>query len=242
MCQVAKLREELALRGLNTKGLKAQLTTRLLQALSEEKEKETDVAAEIAEADEIIETDMEIIKDHEAKDGSGQEVAEVVENDLSAPTMVTIRSSDEIFEDAEVDYENEETDIVIEELDCTEPESIPSPSGILVPILTPDMDEKTKKIWERRYALPKKPHVLAHPPHSTKNVDIDCAKMCLSSLREYRLNDAKEQSTEVSLFAEFFYEMLQRDFAFRIYCEAVQRSQVSSSSTSSKPQVQLTYI
>lgn len=41
--------------------------------------------------------------------------------------------------------------------------------------------------------------------------------MSLSVLLDYRQEDNKEHSFEVSLFAELFNEMLMRDFAFRIY-------------------------
>ena len=41
--------------------------------------------------------------------------------------------------------------------------------------------------------------------------------MSLSVLLDYRLEDNKEHSFEVSLFAELFNEMLQRDFGVRIY-------------------------
>lgn len=41
--------------------------------------------------------------------------------------------------------------------------------------------------------------------------------MSLSLLLDYRPEDTKEHSFEVSLFAELFNEMLMRDFGFNIY-------------------------
>lgn len=41
--------------------------------------------------------------------------------------------------------------------------------------------------------------------------------MSLSLLLDYRPEDSKEHSFEVSLFAELFNEMLMRDFGFNIY-------------------------
>jgi hypothetical protein len=214
---VAKLRDELSLRGLNTKGLKSQLTTRLAKALKEEKdmEMETHVGEETTgPADESFDP---------GEPESGDQVGSETVEDQPQPVE---------------EQEQDEVEIVSEEIETSSKEAGPKLSGILVPILTPDMDEKTKKIWERRYALPRRPHVLAHPPYSTKAAELDCAKMSVSSLREYRLNDNKETSAEVSIFAEFFHEMLQRDFAFKIYTEALRRSQLpaSVSKDSSKKQ------
>ena len=52
---------------------------------------------------------------------------------------------------------------------------------------------------------------------SAKGGKFDATTMSLSVLLDYRQEDNKEHSFEVSLFAELFNEMLMRDFAFRIY-------------------------
>lgn len=98
---------------------------------------------------------------------------------------------------------------------------------------------------ERRYVLPDEPTILVYPNWAAKNGKFDCSVMSLSVLLDYRLEDNKEHSFEVgsqrrarsrsvssvalwliwfclrarqvSLFAELFNEMLQRDFGFRIY-------------------------
>lgn len=70
---------------------------------------------------------------------------------------------------------------------------------------------------ERRYILPDEPTILVNPNWAAKSGKFDCSVMSLSVLLDYRLEDNKEHSFEVSLFAELFNEMLQRDFGYRIY-------------------------
>uniref|UniRef100_A0A3B4A6A0 Cell division cycle and apoptosis regulator protein 1 n=1 Tax=Periophthalmus magnuspinnatus TaxID=409849 RepID=A0A3B4A6A0_9GOBI len=78
-------------------------------------------------------------------------------------------------------------------------------------------EELERQRRERRYILPDEPTILVHPNWAAKNGKFDCSVMSLSVLLDYRLEDNKEHSFEVSLFAELFNEMLQRDFGFRIY-------------------------
>lgn len=78
-------------------------------------------------------------------------------------------------------------------------------------------EEQERQRRERRYVLPDEPTILVHPNLAAKNGKFDCSIMSLSVLLDYRLEDNKEHSFEVSLFAELFNEMLQRDFGFRIY-------------------------
>ncbi|XP_043470873.1 cell division cycle and apoptosis regulator protein 1-like [Leptopilina heterotoma] len=85
-------------------------------------------------------------------------------------------------------------------------------------------DEDKKKIYEReraqlekRYNLPESSHIVVHPSKTAKSGKFDCTMMSLSVLLDYRPEDTKEHSFEVSLFAELFNEMLMRDFGFRIY-------------------------
>lgn len=77
--------------------------------------------------------------------------------------------------------------------------------------------EKEKVVLEKRYELPDNPHVIVHPNRIAKSGKFDCTTMSLSLLLDYRQDDTKEHSFEVSLFAELFNEMLMRDFGFRIY-------------------------
>ncbi|XP_051946156.1 cell division cycle and apoptosis regulator protein 1-like [Xyrauchen texanus] len=79
------------------------------------------------------------------------------------------------------------------------------------------LEEQEHQRRERRYVLPDEPTIIVHPNWTAKNGKFDCSIMSLSVLLDYRLEDNKEHSFEVSLFAELFNEMLQRDFGFRIY-------------------------
>lgn len=78
-------------------------------------------------------------------------------------------------------------------------------------------EELERQRRERRYILPDEPTIIVHPNWAAKNGKFDCSVMSLSVLLDYRLEDNKEHSFEVSLFAELFNEMLQRDFGYRIY-------------------------
>uniref|UniRef100_A0A3Q2E5J6 Cell division cycle and apoptosis regulator protein 1 n=1 Tax=Cyprinodon variegatus TaxID=28743 RepID=A0A3Q2E5J6_CYPVA len=78
-------------------------------------------------------------------------------------------------------------------------------------------EEVERQRRERRYILPDEPTILVYPNWAAKSGKFDCSVMSLSVLLDYRLEDNKEHSFEVSLFAELFNEMLQRDFGYRIY-------------------------
>ncbi|XP_020712429.2 cell division cycle and apoptosis regulator protein 1-like isoform X2 [Athalia rosae] len=77
--------------------------------------------------------------------------------------------------------------------------------------------ERERILLEKRYSLPEASHIIVHPSRTAKSGKFDCTVMSLSVLLDYRPEDTKEHSFEVSLFAELFNEMLMRDFGFRIY-------------------------
>ncbi|CAH1283996.1 unnamed protein product [Diabrotica balteata] len=79
------------------------------------------------------------------------------------------------------------------------------------------MDDKEKALLERRHTLPEHPQIIVHPSKTAKSGKFECTTMSLSLLLDYRPEDSKEHSFEVSLFAELFNEMLSRDFGFNIY-------------------------
>lgn len=78
-------------------------------------------------------------------------------------------------------------------------------------------EEREKASLERKYALPDNPVIIVHPNSVAKAGKFDCSLMSLSVLLDYRPEDNKEHSFEVSLFAELFNEMLMRDYGFEIY-------------------------
>ncbi|BFZ17365.1 hypothetical protein BsWGS_20404 [Bradybaena similaris] len=78
-------------------------------------------------------------------------------------------------------------------------------------------EKRERAVLERRYKLSETPSVLVHPSATAKGSKFDCSLMSLSLLLDYRPEDNKEHSFEVSLFAELFNEMLMRDFGFQIY-------------------------
>lgn len=79
------------------------------------------------------------------------------------------------------------------------------------------MSERDRRCLERRYRLPDSPHILVHPTQPKSLDKFTCEVMSLSILLDYRPEDTKRHSFEVSLFAELFNEMLIRDFGFNIY-------------------------
>lgn len=79
------------------------------------------------------------------------------------------------------------------------------------------LDEKERHQIEKRYQLPENPNIVVHPSKTAKSGKFDCTVMSLSVLLDYRPEDTKEHSFEVSLFAELFNEMLTRDFGFNIF-------------------------
>jgi LAIKA domain len=79
------------------------------------------------------------------------------------------------------------------------------------------LDERERAALEKKYSLPTAPHIVVHPNRAAKSGKFDCTVMSLSLLLDYRPEDTKEHSFEVSLFAELFNEMLMRDFGFNVY-------------------------
>jgi len=59
--------------------------------------------------------------------------------------------------------------------------------------------------------------ILVHPSRTAKGGKFNCALTSLSVLLDYRPEDTKEHTFEVSLFSELFNEMLMRDFGMLVY-------------------------
>lgn len=80
-----------------------------------------------------------------------------------------------------------------------------------------ELTEKDRRRLERLYRLNEKPSIIVHPNKNARGGRFDCHRVSLFSLLDYRTEDQKEHNFEVSLFAEQFHEMLQRDCAFAIF-------------------------
>ncbi|XP_043785229.1 cell division cycle and apoptosis regulator protein 1-like [Apis laboriosa] len=154
---VTELRQELAARNLNCKGLKSQLLARLMKAITSE----------------------------QAKEEGRQDDIEENDKDISPPPK---EEEDKKFKDIK-DHDEDRRKL------C----------------------ERERAALEKRYTLPESSHIIVHPSRMAKSGKFDCTVMSLSVLLDYRPEDTKEHSFEVSLFAELFNEMLMRDFGFRIY-------------------------
>ncbi|XP_077543341.1 cell division cycle and apoptosis regulator protein 1-like isoform X1 [Haemaphysalis longicornis] len=206
--KVGDLRQELEARGLSTKGLKSQLVARLGKALKAEaemaegnEEEEEEVEEEAEEEGEEEEPIEEAVLD-EVKD----EVVDEVKQDEDAEHSDEDRPAAD--GEAEEDKPTESADVSKEE-EGSPKEDTSSRSGPL--------PAATVGTPLRLDDLPSQPSILVYPSRTAKGGRFDCSVMSLSLLLDYRQEDNKEHSFEVSLFAELFNEMLIRDFGFNIY-------------------------
>merc|ERR1712002_1059060 len=79
------------------------------------------------------------------------------------------------------------------------------------------LDERQKEKIAAAYKTPSTPCIFVHPNTKAKSGKFDCRTESLSVLLDYRTEDNKEGTFEVSLFAELFNEMFIRDSAFKLY-------------------------
>lgn len=195
--KLQNLRDELLARNLSTKGLKPQLTARLTKAINVEKASEQE--ENLAEEDnKPTEDEDELKKDENTKD-------KIIEDNIDDNDEGTLD-----FDMADI--------VVLDEYDGTKNQDEILISEKDQPKV---MDEKEIAQLERRYKLPELPQIIVHPSKTAKSGKFDCTIMSLSVLLDYRPEDTKERSFEVSLFAELFNEMLMRDFGFNIYNELI---------------------
>merc|ERR1712055_1058327 len=79
------------------------------------------------------------------------------------------------------------------------------------------LDDRKKEKIASAYKTPSNPCIFVHPNIKAKSGKFDCRTETLPVLLDYRSEDNKEGTFEVSLFAELFNEMLIRDSAFKLY-------------------------
>lgn len=195
--KVPELRTELLARNLPADGIKNVLLTRLTKALKQEQEEaeKKDAAESSGEpksADDQKPSDEKSVEQDTADAASAKPIEKEAEDDFE--TMENVDMSEVT---------------VIDEYDSKAEEKAKSEPA--------KMTEKERQLLEKRYSLPEQPHIIVHPSRTAKSGKFDCAVMSLSVLLDYRPEDSKEHSFEVSLFAELFNEMLTRDFGFNIY-------------------------
>lgn len=171
-------------------GLKNQLLARLVKALKADADPSSNGEAEETEDVEMAESELPLSQ--EKKDDGEQEM-NIAEMDISEVTIIDEYDSTKCEEEKPEKSRDKKKD---------EPRKL---------------DEKERHQIEKRYQLPENPQIVAHPSKVAKNGKFDCTVMSLSLLLDYRPEDTKEHSFEVSLFAELFNEMLTRDFGFNIF-------------------------
>lgn len=180
--------------------------TRLVKALAAE----ADPSSSNGEADET--EDVEMV---DAEVTPSQETEASQELAILAPEVSQEKPKDETESEMNIAEMDMSEVTVIDEYDSTKCEDEkPLQKKKEEP---KKLDEKERHLIEKRYALPEPPQIVVHPSKVAKSGKFDCTVMSLSVLLDYRPEDTKEHSFEVSLFAELFNEMLTRDFGFNIY-------------------------
>lgn len=186
-------------------GLKPQLIARLQKALQAEADPSAS-NGEAEDAGDVMDVDPEISESQE----------------LDGPQNVEETSQEKLKDDGDQEINMAEMDMsevtIIDEYDSTkcEEEKVEKPREKKKEEPR-KLDDKERQLIEKRYQLPENSHIIVHPSKTAKGGKFDCTVMSLSVLLDYRPEDTKEHSFEVSLFAELFNEMLTRDFGFNIF-------------------------
>lgn len=195
--KVQPLRKELEARGLSPRGLKSALIQRLTEAV--EKEQRLENESKDVEMKEEVKKEEDFVKMEMGKEDSKNET---IQEDTILKDEKIEDDSDKKEVKEEMKKEEKSDESKEEKVETEEPKK-------------PKIDVGRIK---RHYTLPEShPSIPVHPNSEFKKGNFDCLTTSLSSLLDYRQDDNKESIFEVSVFAEAFYEMLQRQHAFNIY-------------------------
>ncbi|XP_055716251.1 cell division cycle and apoptosis regulator protein 1-like isoform X2 [Phlebotomus papatasi] len=209
---------------------KIQETEEAKETEDSEKVEETKEADDEEKADEKMETE-EVKESEEPMDTEESKNAEDSKEGKEAEKEEESKEADDSLEAGEIVDEpkvsKEEEDSQFNENELGDLVIIDEVGGSRAAVKTPEekprkaekkpLDEREKQILEKKYTLPEAPQIIVHPSKMAKNGKFECTVMSLSVLLDYRPEDTKEHTFEVSLFAELFNEMLMRDFGFNIY-------------------------
>merc|ERR1719336_3348682 len=203
-----------------------------------EADKETSPTAGAAPEDEEMEAEEESTEPtgeatHWAKlDTKNMKVAELrneldargqpskgIKNQLQARLQKCLKSEQEAEEKVEATSEDNSAveDAPEAKADEEEPCQVEDGKEENAEEVTIVLDDRQKEKLASAYKTPSNPCIFVHPNSKAKSGKFDCRVESLSVLLDYRTEDNKEGTFEVSLFAELFNEMMTRDSAFKIY-------------------------
>uniref|UniRef100_A0A915NDE0 SAP domain-containing protein n=1 Tax=Meloidogyne javanica TaxID=6303 RepID=A0A915NDE0_MELJA len=226
--KVAELREELELRGLDSKGLKNVLSQRLSEAIGKEKEndeKNENQGGQQQEkqADEAMpDTEQQqqqnlVSKEQQQEEAKPNEQQPPAQKSNTEPSIM-VKIKEEIIELMETDEAPEEKKESPEEQ--AKREKLEKERQELEKAKEKFEKEKKerKATLERHYSqIPKEPGIFVYPSKTAKGGKFECKLMSIHSLLDYRQDDIKESSFEVFLFVEALREAIDRSNAFVVY-------------------------
>ncbi|CAK5084253.1 unnamed protein product [Meloidogyne enterolobii] len=229
--KVAELREELELRGLDSKGLKNVLSQRLSEAIGKEKENDEKNENQVGQqqpqekpADEAMpDTEQQqqnlVSKEQEEEEEGAKpnEQQPPAQKTTSEPSIM-VKIKEEIIELMETDEAPEEKKESPEEQ--AKREKLEKERQELEKAKEKFEKEKKerKATLERHYSqIPKEPGIFVYPSKTAKGGKFECKLMSIHSLLDYRQDDIKESSFEVFIFVEALREAIDRSNAFVVY-------------------------
>jgi hypothetical protein len=192
---------------LDTKGVKNVLINRLQKSLDEEKAAEENAKSAAAAAVEVkLENEEEAAAPKEEPMETSIEEEKKQEPEVEAAAAHEADGEQEITLDQLVEKQDDD-DFTPEELEEIRREK--EKFDVI--------QNERKQALIRHFVFPEQPTVLVYPNKLAKGGRFDCKVSSLQSLLEYRIEDNKEASFEVFIYAEILREMLDRTHGFNVY-------------------------